>query len=158
MRVGWLWVQQDTALKEEEQFLEFILLNLPARMAVGSDSLFFSLCKGVKIYTYSSGSSTEESTWLWMYDLCLLLQWDTQQSLNVPDINVNYGYLTGTPEQQLLSSGEPGNQPVLGAVQTPQETKSLQQLSHSVRTSHVMPAAESYSSSLQLLVLQNFYC
>ena len=76
----------------------------------------------------------------------------------MPDITLNYGYLSGAPEKQLLSSVELGNQRVLGAVQTPQETKSLQQLSHSVRTSRVMPAAESYSSSFQLLVLQNFYC
>lgn len=41
MKVWWLWAQQDTALKEEEQFLEFILWDLPARKPAGSDS--FSL-------------------------------------------------------------------------------------------------------------------
>ena len=62
----------------------------------------------------------------------------------MPDITMNYGYLTGAPEEQLLSSAKLGHQRVLGAVQTPQEIKSLQQPPTSVRASHVMPAAESY--------------
>lgn len=71
----------------------------------------------------------------------------------MPDITVNYGYLTIALKKQLLSSTELGNQLVLDAVQTPWETKSLQQLTHSMRISHIMPAAESYSSGFQLLVL-----
>lgn len=79
-------------------------------------------------------TNTEESTW--SYNPHWLLQQE-MWSFTVADITVNYGYLTGSPENQPLSpfgAWEP-------AVQTPQGVKSLQNVPHSVGTSHVMPTS-----------------
>lgn len=45
------------------------------------------VCKGVKIHTYSFRTNTEKSMWLWMRDLCLLLQWGNRGVLMCQIVN-----------------------------------------------------------------------
>lgn len=59
--IPWVHPQGSPSKKASKQWLPFLQ----------------PVCKGVKIHTYSSRTNTEESTWPWMRDLCLLLQWDT---------------------------------------------------------------------------------